>query len=324
MRAQGIDFSYYQSSYDPSVKKHDFVIIRASYNVTKDRKFNQHSESIKDVPVRGAYHRFRSANAGHDPLFWQAQADYFLNVVNDFDFNFYVLDFERKYNTPSIRFGLGAKQWIDYVAEQSGKRVLLYSNPASYQEFLLHYGQQWMNSYPFWIAQYPYDRVWNEMLESVFSIFGGWEPRLPAGHTDWKFWQFSADGNRKGPENGIPRMPWHEADPAVDIDVFNGTFQELLDWLNLEEPVNDIEQPVDQPPIVEPTYVGLTNQGLINLILVAAEQLGNHYWDHWVTNAQLEYLAIPDENRTKPYTGPVIEDLPGLTENEKEMLLSLI
>jgi GH25 family lysozyme M1 (1,4-beta-N-acetylmuramidase) len=330
MRAQGIDISHNQERYDPSAKKHDFVFLRASYNLKKDRKIEQHAASIANVPVKGAYHYYRSDKASSDPLFWQEQADFFLEVVKDLNFDIFVLDFERKYNTPSMRFGAGAKQWIDYVGEQTGKKVLLYSNPSSYQEYLLPYGQHWMNDYPFWCAQYPF-YGWNDKLTNVFSIHGGWNPRLPAGHQEWKFWQFSADGNQRGPENGIPRMPWHGGNPAVDLDVFNGTLKELLDWLNLEAPEVVIEGPaelpVEQPVEVEPvnpTYPGISNQDMINLILEAAQRAGKHYWDHWIKNARLEFLAIPEENRMKPYTGPKIENLPGLTQAEKEVLLSLM
>ena len=326
MRAQGIDISQYQEGYDASVKKHDFVFLRATINVSTDKNFAKHAESIADVPVRGAYHYLSSYKANSDELFWQEQADYYLDVMSDFDFNLYILDFERKNNNPSMRFGAGAKKWIDYVAQQSGKVVMLYSNPASYQEYLLPYGQRWMNDYPFWVAQYPYDRAWNERLTEVLSVSGGWEPRLPAGHRNWKFWQFSADGNQKGPENGIERKVWHLVPPAVDIDVFNGTVQELMEWLSLEDQGGgEINPPIVEPPVVqpeEPTYAGMTNQDMIDLIFKAAQPSGKHYWNHWVKNAQLEYLAIPEVNRKKPYTGPKIEDLPGLTGNEKNVILA--
>lgn len=333
MRARGIDISTHQEIYDPSVFKHDFVFIRSTYNIYPDERFTQHAESIAEVPVRGAYHYFSSYAASTDELFWQKQADKYMEVVKEYDFDLYILDFERKHNEPSMRFGAGAKKWLDYVAEQSGKPVILYSNPASYQEYLLPYGQRWMNDYPFWVAQYPYDRVWNERLTDVFSISGGWEPRLPAGHTEWKFWQFSADGNQKGPENGLVRRVWHLTPPAIDLDVFNGTVQDLMDWLNkehveVEEDNEDelIDTPPTEPPPVEqpqtPTYAGMTNQNMIDLFYRAAKPFATDYWNHWIKNAGLEYLAVPEENRGKPYTGPKIEDLPGLTNEEKNALLA--
>jgi hypothetical protein len=64
-------------------------------------------------------------------------------------------------------------------------------------------------------------------------VSGGWEPRLPAGCTNWRFWQYSADGNRQGSNHGV--LSWD-----VDLDVFNGTVAELRAWAGvgdaLEEP----------------------------------------------------------------------------------------
>jgi GH25 family lysozyme M1 (1,4-beta-N-acetylmuramidase) len=325
MRAQGIDISVWNPPYDHSVKKHDFVTMRASCSTVTDEKYDRNYNSIVNVPVRGAYHYFSSFGAAHDKLFWEKQANHFLDTVKNSDFHFYALDVERKNNEPSRRFASGAKKWLDYVAKESGKKVMLYSNPASYHEYLRQYGQFWMNNYPFWVAQWPFNG-WDKKLEKVFSISGGWEPYLPAGHKDWKFWQFSADGNQKGPENGIRQDPSHGVPPSVDLDVFNGTVQDLMDWLNLEyeggETEPSVEEKPEVPPEGKPTYPGMTNQNVIDLIFQAAKSSGKHYWDHWIKNAQLEYLAIPESNRPKPYTGPKFEDLPGLTEAEKNALLA--
>jgi GH25 family lysozyme M1 (1,4-beta-N-acetylmuramidase) len=235
MRAKGIDISRYQAAYDPYLSngqaldqpQHDFVYIKASEHTSVDARFEQHAGEIEPIAARGAYHYFRSLDIA-DPNFWRRQADFFLETVSPHGFDFLVLDFERTNNQPSMRFGAGAKAWIDYVAEESGVRVLLYTNPASYQEYLLQYGQRWMDGYPFICAQYPF-RGWDDRLQGVYE--GTWEPRLPAGQSSWRFWQFSADGNQKGPENGIRRMPWHLVPPSVDLNVFNGTRAELLAWL---------------------------------------------------------------------------------------------
>jgi hypothetical protein len=60
---------------------------------------------------------------------------------------------------------------------------------------------------------------------------------------------------------------------------------------------------------------------MINLFLKAFST--DEYWK-CILDAQLEYLAVPRENRDKVYTGPKIGDLPGLTNDEKGVLLSLI
>jgi hypothetical protein len=55
MCAQGIDISRYQHQYDPTVKEHDFVLIRATIHLATDDRFEQHVESISDVPIRRTY-----------------------------------------------------------------------------------------------------------------------------------------------------------------------------------------------------------------------------------------------------------------------------
>ena len=72
----------------------------------------------------------------------------------------------------------------------------------------------------------------------------------------------------------------------------------------------------------ESTYPGLTNQGMINLIFRAASPFTQDPWRDWILRAHLESLAIPVENRHKPYTGPRIEDFPNLTDDEKEAILA--
>lgn len=74
----------------------------------------------------------------------------------------------------------------------------------------------------------------------------------------------------------------------------------------------------------QPTYPGKINQDIINAFHRAASAFSVHFWDDWVKPAGLEYLAVPSENRGKPYTGPKIEDLPGLTEDEKNAILAVM
>lgn len=246
MRAQGIDFSKHQWGYDPTVKKHEFAMVRASIGWLTDIRFVLHAESISDLPVRMAYHYFRDLGI-NDPKFWLRQADLYLENVMPYRFDAHVMDFERKHNKPSMRFGDGTKSWIDYVATETGKKTMLYSNRASYQEYLLPFGQRWMVNYPFMIAQYPY-KGWHDNLQGVYD--GTWQPVLPAGHHDWRFWQFSADGNRKGTENGIIKKSW-ERTPDVDLQVYNGTLDEMKEWLGLGEPEVPVP-PVPVPPVPKP------------------------------------------------------------------------
>jgi len=222
MRAIGIDiYQLYQPNYVLQAH-HDFIVMKiadGSRKVGFERIFKQ----AEFVPAKIGYIYLRSNSTAH------AQIDTVCAIDNDFDLDAYAVDFERYGNKPSRAFGQILKDVIDGVADRTGKKVLLYSNPAVVQEWLLFYGHTWAKDYPLWIAQYPY-RGWNEKMRDV-PRSEDWQPRLPAGFTNWKFWQYSADGNKQGPDNGIMKPhPW-SVTPSVDMDVFNGTAEELMQWI---------------------------------------------------------------------------------------------
>ena len=234
MRAKLIDISKWQGSFTPKGNL-DGVILRASYGLMRDQLFETFTVSARSIPVRGSYHYF-SSNVS-----WEAQAELFLNQVKDKGFHFYGLDFEKGYNNKSAGFASSAKKWIDYVAGETGQKVLLYTNPSTYTEWLRPYGN-WMKDYELWVAQWPY-----------FPKPDTGQPRLPKGRSDWTLWQYSGDGNRKGAEYGVKSRD-------VDMNVFNGTAEEFYAWAGVEipEPIEPdppdttTDIPVDDPIIPTP------------------------------------------------------------------------
>jgi len=246
-RAEGIDiYSKYQPHYDSTVKAHDFIIIKASDGKNPNEDVaNYQFDEIKDVPIRGAYHYMRS----DVPI--QDQINAFLSVFNTHNFHFAVADFEKTNNTPSMRFGRNTRSFIDSIKTITNKRCLLYSNRYIIHDWMYRYGQYWMRDnpeeYPLWIAQYPY-YGWNDALSNITDL-DIWQPTLPAGITTWNFWQYSADGNRKGPENGIPKQYAWQTDPSVDLDVYNGTSDDLTQWLNISQPPTP--EPVDRNAVLD-------------------------------------------------------------------------
>jgi hypothetical protein len=161
-----------------------------------------------------------------------------------------------------------------------------------------------MNDWKLWIAQYPFS----------WSGIDNKQPFLPGGRIQWSFWQFTDDG--KGVEYGLARAN------EGDLDVYNGTLEDLYAWLGIEAGEDDDEDvviPVDE----DPTYPGVKNQNLIDIFYVAAAPFTTDPWS-WIVRADLEMLAIPEGNRRKPYTGPKIEDLPNLTVDEKNAILKVM
>ena len=231
-RAKGIDISHYQEKYTPR-PHHDFVIAKAVEITTENNKYKQHHDTVRGSgKVLGAYGYLR---AGYD---WRPQADALLEIaVAKNEADFLATDFEKRGNYPSRKFAEDNLDYNTYLSDQSGKRVLEYSSPSVIQEWMFQYGVYWVRDYDdLWIAQWPY-YGWNDRMLEVPFPDKGWNPRLPAGCTRWRFWQYSADGNSRGSLEGVSSRD-------VDIDVFNGTVEELWDWCNLK--------PEPPPPTPEP------------------------------------------------------------------------
>lgn len=204
-RAQGIDISKWDVSFHPEnlVTLPMFVCQRASYGMIKDQLFEQLNVGVQYIPVRGAYHYLSSA-AG-----WKMQADWFLSIVQDRGFHFYVCDFEGAFNQLSIAFAAEAIEWMRYVKAKTGKQVLIYSNISTYTEYLAKDSRT--KEFPLWIAWPP-----KPIPDPQTS-----NPLLPVSRSDWVFWQYSfGEHNTFGPANGVGRI-------GCDVDVFNGSFKEL-------------------------------------------------------------------------------------------------
>jgi hypothetical protein len=69
----------------------------------------------------------------------------------------------------------------------------------------------------------------------------------------------------------------------------------------------------------EVTYPGLVNQDMINLFYRAAAQYQENGWS-WISTAGLTDMAKDRATRYEPYTGPVIQNMPGLTGGQKDAL----
>jgi GH25 family lysozyme M1 (1,4-beta-N-acetylmuramidase) len=214
-RAHGVDLSHWDGSFDPAKAsgRIGFAIMKVSEGLVKDPAFAAIWSGVEKVTVRGAYHYLRS---GWD---WKLQADTFWNIVQDYPFNLYALDFEGIGNVTSAKFANMAHLWMDYIQEKAaGRPVLLYTNPSHYDADLYPYGD-WMKNYPLWLAQY-----WSNPEPDLR------QPGLPINRKagDWKVWQYASEINDNG--NG-KNMKYGTDSKSVDLNVFNGTVADMCTWL---------------------------------------------------------------------------------------------
>jgi hypothetical protein len=201
-----------------------------------------------------------------------------------------------------------------------------------------------------WIAEWPWDPELSDFLNDIkvkYHFFHDFTRdhtgKLPPEVLKNKkvevlkdqviLWQFTDHGN--GPHYIYNLRTKHPkftgGKKGADLNISIRGRKEFMQMMFGGVPVisgRDEEEEKDEREgraavqLVEPTYPGLTNQEMINLIFTAAEPFTDEPWADWIVRAKLTNLAIPTENRRKPYTGPKIEDLPNLTEGEKAAILA--
>jgi len=216
MRAKGIDISHWQETFKYQGNL-DFIILKATEGEEGiDPKFIEFLELPRKpcldlltgeykVPEMGAYHYFRTEYDG------VIQAQHFYNETNHKGLNFLAVDYEGRNNELDADGEAELRDFWDHLVSLTNKPVLLYTSPYIFRDNLCHYSNHWLNV-PLWIAHYNYQ----DSQEGEPEIFDARE---------WKFWQWTSEYNGKlygvGTEN-------------VDQNVYNGTVEQLLDWLRPE------------------------------------------------------------------------------------------
>jgi GH25 family lysozyme M1 (1,4-beta-N-acetylmuramidase) len=205
-RAVGIDLAKYDNPFTPKGNI-DFVVQRLSYGTLKDERLADLTPAVMTIPVKGAYHYYTSGSR------WQDQCDLFLSLAGG-KYDFLALDVEKRFNYPSSIFLNGISPAMEYLIMQSKKPVLLYLNPDIWTDPLWlndkdHPVNKTLLQYDIWLAQY-------------YFLRRDTAPIVPATMTQgWKFWQWNDIGKPKTYGTG---------GSTVDIDVFNGTVDDLHAW----------------------------------------------------------------------------------------------
>lgn len=246
-RAQGVDvYGKYQGFFRPEIatQRIDFAVQKLTEGVTiKDRKMDEIWAGVKQIGIRGAYHYQRSG------VSWLAQSNYFLDAASKYDHHFYALDVEKINNTLNDSFFADMFRIFNYWVEQvPSKKIVLYSNWDLFKNFI----------YPRILALYG--GIGLKWLLDTVVVDGSWyaqywntpsvdkDPSLPSWMTTWRIWQIT--DKALYPLTGAD---WGMGSLGGDIDVFNGTPDEMCVWLKLSEPDPDPDpDPDDDPIVVEP------------------------------------------------------------------------
>lgn len=193
----GIDISHYQGSInwrklatDKNLKfPIHFVFMKATEGGDlADETFEENFEQAqKHGFVRGAYHYLTPKT---DAL---KQADFFISTVKLHPGDLPpVLDVEVKGRKSVEELQLSVKTWLQRVEQHYGVKPIIYTSYKFKERYL---NDSIFNTYPYWIAHYYVDSV----------RYAG----------KWHFWQHTDVGTVPGVAE------------RVDLNVFNGTLQEL-------------------------------------------------------------------------------------------------
>jgi GH25 family lysozyme M1 (1,4-beta-N-acetylmuramidase) len=204
----GIDVSRWQGKMDweKAATKADFAFIRASTidrwtgRLYTDSEFERNSVIGPQYMPCGYYHFFRSKFSA------KTQAEHFIELVHDKEGFGHVMDFEM-HDPIKSRAQQRAHEFVELIPDKQ----IIYTRSSLWNTTIGHV--DWAENYDLWIARY-----------TTLSHPWGDGRFKPLGWSDWKFWQFSADGNNRGEEFGA------ESDD-IDINEFNGTHEDFLRYI---------------------------------------------------------------------------------------------
>ncbi|AVW00912.1 lysin [Lactiplantibacillus plantarum] len=200
MSLNGFDVASYQAGMNVGEVAGDFVLVKATEGIDyTNPEFNGHAKQTLSAGKKlGVYHFIRNDSD------IKQQADYFLTVVKPYIGKaMLVLDFENTTgSTIQNQAGVGlAKQWLDYVYQQTGVRSVLYTGISC--ETSLDWSSVVKANYGLWIAQY-----------NNYNVVNGYQPRdLYGSLKHWKtavMFQYTSTGRLPG---------WNG---NLDFDVFYG------------------------------------------------------------------------------------------------------
>jgi lysozyme len=201
---EGIDVSYWQSTIDwDTVASGDvnFVIMRASVNLHEDSNFDFNWAGARRVGIiRGAYHYF------HPDVDAAAQAEVFLAAMGPLEADDLppTLDVEEDEGAPPPdQYAAAVRTWLDMVEAATGRVPMIYCGAYFWESYVQATD---MVDHPLWPAH------WDVTC-----------PNVPTPWTDWAFHQY--DVTNAGTVPGITT--------AIDRDVFNGTMDDLMDFLSV-------------------------------------------------------------------------------------------
>jgi GH25 family lysozyme M1 (1,4-beta-N-acetylmuramidase) len=338
-QALGIDISHWSRIGGVNYEKvqqyvkegtYDFLIIKAGQGLAESVLFLEQMKGAEQKGIPHTTYYFFDPN-----MDIKKQAKHYVDLVGK-EQPSYIVDVEMPYSESEggrLPTRTELLTFLDELERLTQTQPIIYSRMQilSLIRFLTA-----AKNYNLWIAQYLYDRSIYPHKKVFYNFFHDfledYAETLPpsvkgTGLTNnVLLWQFSEKGSgyhyifnerTEDPRFSVGKKSADLNASIQERDIFMETMFGATPPPVIIIDDDDGEIEVED----EPTYPDMKNQDMINLFLGASSI--NQYWQ-WIVDAQLESMAVPRENRTKPYIGPKIEDLPNLEEIEKDALLATL
>lgn len=222
MAVLGIDISKWNGNWNAEKAKQAgaaFVFIKASQATFTDSRFRENWRKAKEAGLlRGAYHYLDYSKPGEE------QANYFANLLREDPGELPpVVDYEEKRNdnNPAIAlqflkaFLNTLKSRTEIFEDAPYKAPMIYTSPAFWALYGDKTDREYWWQFPLWLAHWTTSST----------------PQVPAPWSMWTFWQFTSKG--PGDVFGVESL-------AIDLNRFNGTLKELLEFAGWREPTGSL------------------------------------------------------------------------------------
>jgi lysozyme len=180
----GIDVSHHSGAIDwktVAAQGPAFVYLKATEGIDDaDPSFAEHWRQLGELGIpRGAYHFYVTED---DP---EQQARFFLSVARPGKGDLPpVVDVETLGHGTTGPLAPGLRRYLELIERETGRIPVIYTGPRFWDT---HFDASFAR-YQLWVAEY-----------------GVAEPTLPAGWTEWLFWQFQGDAAIPGVEKTADR-----------------------------------------------------------------------------------------------------------------------
>ncbi|WP_249646388.1 GH25 family lysozyme [Lactiplantibacillus plantarum] len=287
MSLNGFDVASYQAGMNVGEVAGDFVLVKATEGIDyTNPEFNGHAKQTLSAGKKlGVYHFIRNDSD------IKQQADYFLTVVKPYIGKaMLVLDFENTTGS-TIQNQTGvvlAKQWLDYVYQQTGVRSVLYTGVSC--ENSLDWSSVVKANYGLWIAQYNnYDAVIGYQPRDLYGSLKNWKTAV--------MFQYTSTGRLPGWNGNLDfdvfygdKSAWDKYAKATKMNTNNVTSQPVVQKTTTKDGVWTITNEVG-------TF--RPNQKLSIFKYPGLESTGKYYYKGesvkyfgYVSNPQAGYIYI--------------------------------